>query len=72
MTMVAVVVVFKELRDLKQQQHDAVLLTFFTDKLVGVTDSRVSKTHPALTPPAADRVVTCPWATQRPAPNSSG
>ena len=71
MTMVAVVVV-KELRDLKQQQHDVVLLTFFTDKLVRVTDSRVSKTHPALAPPAADHVVTCPWATQRPAPNSSG
>ncbi len=71
MTMVAVVV-FKELRDLKQQQHDAVLLTFFTDKHVRVTDNRVSKTHPALAPPAADRVVTCLWATQRPAPNSSG
>jgi hypothetical protein len=50
------------------------LLKFFTEEDFRVTEEFFSKTSTYLgsAPPAADRVVTCPWATQRPAPNSSG
>ncbi len=50
------------------------LLKFFAEENFRVTEEFFSrhKLPSGLVPPAADRVVTCPWATQCPVPNSSG